>query len=336
MMQTIVLTGISGFIAKHVALKLLAAGHSVRGSLRNLGRADEVRAALAPHLDASAMGRLSFTALDLTRDDGWDAAMAGATALIHTASPFPIEQPKNPDDLIRPAVGGTLRALRAAHGAGITRVVLTSSTAAIVDTHKSGMQDETDWCNVDAPDTTAYSKSKTLAERAAWDFASAHGLALTTINPGFVLGAALDLHYGSSLSVVERLLKGRDPMLADVSFTCVDVQDVALAHLRAIDRPQTAGLRIACVAGTLSLPDMARVLKASYPQRRIAQRIAPRSVLRLLALFDPSIRTILPSLGQVHHVANARARQELDIRFTSPEGALRASAEFLIRSGAIT
>lgn len=335
MAQTVVLTGISGFIAKHVALKLLAAGHSVRGSLRNMDRAGEVRAALAPHLDAAAMDRLSFVQLDLLQDSGWDSAMAGASALMHTASPFPIVQPKNQDDLIRPAVDGTLRAMHAAQRAGIDRVILTSSTIAIVDSHKRGMQDETDWCNVDAPDTTAYAKSKTLAERAAWDFASAQGMALTTINPGFVLGAPLDGHFGSSISVVARLLRGRDPMLPEISFTCVDVQDVALAHLRALERPASAGRRIACVAGTVSMPDMGRVLKAAYPQRRIATRAAPAVLLRLMALFDPAVRTILPSLGQVHQVSNARARQDLDIRFISPEGALRASAAYLVASGRV-
>jgi dihydroflavonol-4-reductase len=334
-METVVLTGISGFIAKHVALQLLAAGYHVRGSLRNLDRAGEVRAALAPHLDAAALARLDFVALDLTQDAGWPQAMAGASALIHTASPFPIVQPKDPQELIRPAVDGTLRALSAAKSAGVARVILTSSSVAIVDVMKGGMQDETDWCQTDAPGTTAYSQSKTLAERAAWDYARTHGLALTTVNPGFVLGPPLDGQFGSSISVVARMLRGRDPMVPDISFLCVDVRDVAAAHLRALQRPATAGLRIACVSGTLSMAEMGRVLKAAYPQRRIPTRIAPKALLRALALFDPAIRTILPSLGQVHHISNARARQVLDLRFISPEGALRASADYLIKARAV-
>lgn len=335
MAETVVLTGISGFIAKHVALKLLAAGHSVRGSLRNLDRADEVRAALAPHLDAAALARLSFVQLDLTRDEGWVEAMEGATALIHTASPFPIANPKDENELIAPAVEGTQRAMAAACAAGVMRVILTSSVVAIIDTFKRGMQDETDWCNLDAPETTAYAKSKTLAERAAWDFALAQGIALTTINPGFVLGAPLDRHYGSSISVVRRMLRGRDPMLPQIAFTCVDVTDVAEAHLRALERPESAGRRIPCTAGVMSMPDMGRVLKAAYPARKIPTRVAPKFALRLLALFDPDIRAILPSLGQVHHVSNARARKDLDIRFISPEGSLRASAEWLVASGEV-
>ena len=335
MSQTVVLTGISGFIAKHIALKLLASGHSVRGSLRDLSRAGEVRTALAPHLGETALTRLSFVQLDLTNDDNWGAAMAGATALIHSASPFPIANPQDENDLIRPAVEGTQRAITAAAAAGIRRVILTSSVAAIIDTYKRGMQDETDWCNLDDPDTTAYAKSKTMAERAAWAVAVPHGMALTTINPGLVIGPPLDGNYGSSISIVARLLRARDPMLPMISFTCVDVRDVAEAHLRALERPETAGRRIPCTAGIMSMPDMARVLKAAYPARRITSRVAPKFVLRLLAMFDPDIRAILPSLGQAHHVSNARARKDLDMRFISPEGALRASAEWLVENGRV-
>ena len=333
--ETVVLTGISGFIAKHIALKLLASGHSVRGSLRDLSRVGEVRAALGPHLDNSALDRLSFVQLDLTRDDNWSAAMAGATALIHSASPFPIANPIDEDDLIRPAVDGTQRAIAAAGAAGIKRVILTSSVVAIIDTYKRGMQDETDWCNLDTPETTAYAKSKTMAERAAWDASSAHGMALTTINPGLVIGPPLDEHFGSSISIVARLLRGRDPMLPMISFTCVDVRDVAEAHLRALERPETAGRRIPCTAGVMSMPDMARVLKAAYPARKITRRTAPKFVMRLMAMFDPDIRAILPSLGQAHHVSNARALKDLDMRFISPEGALRASAEWLVANGRV-
>ncbi len=333
--ETVVLTGISGFIAKHVALKLLAAGHTVRGSLRNLDRAAEVRAALAPHLDSPALARLSFVQLDLNSDEGWVEAMEGATALMHTASPFPIANPTDENDLIRPAVDGTQRAMAAAKAAGVDRVILTSSVAAIIDTYKRGMQDETDWCNLDAPDTSAYAKSKTMAERAAWDFALSQGMALTTINPGLVLGPPLDGAYGSSIAVVQRLLRGRDPMVPQISFTCVDVRDVAETHLRALQMPDSAGRRIPCTAGLMSMPDMGRVLKAAYPARKIPTRVAPKFALRLLALFDPEIRAILPSLDQAHHVSNARARKDLEMKFVSPEGALRASAEWLVAQGKV-
>jgi dihydroflavonol-4-reductase len=334
MTETILLTGISGFIAKHVALKLLNAGYAVRGTMRSPAREGEVRAALTPHLtDPAAMDRLTFATADLERDAGWAAAMTGITAVIHTASPFPIAQPKDEQVLIRPAVEGTRRVLMAAKAAGITRVVLTSSTVAIVDETVHGQQDEANWCNLDAPGTSAYAKSKTLAEKEAWRIAKAEGLALTTINPGFVVGPPLDAHYGSSIGVVKRFLKGRDPMLPQIGFAMVDVRDVAEAHLRALQRPATAGNRYATVAGSMWMPDMGAVLKAAYPARRIPTRTAPAFLLRILALFDPALRAILPGLGIMHDVSGARATADLGIAFTTPADGLRASADWLVRNG---
>jgi dihydroflavonol-4-reductase len=335
MPETVLLTGISGFIAKHVAAKLLLAGHSVRGSLRRMDRADEVRAALLPVVGEVALARLSFVALDIESDAGWDDAMQGVTALMHTASPFPVAQPKDPQVLIRPAVEGTLRALRAARAANVTRVVLTSSTVAVTDTAKSGVQDETDWCNPDAPDTSAYGQSKTLAEQAAWEFSSAHGLQLTTINPGFVMGPPLDSHYGSSIGVIARILRGKDPMVPMLDFPVVDVRDVAEMHLRALERPEVANMRILAVAGNMTMPAMAKELKRAHPNRRIATRVAPMFVLQFLALFDPQIKAILPAVGKSHPMSNARARDVLQMRFISPEGALRASADWLLSNGKV-
>lgn len=335
MPQTVLLTGISGFIAKHIAAKLLAAGHTVRGSLRRLDRADEVRAALAPVIGEEALQRLSFVALDLEQDAGWPDAMAGVTALLHTASPFPIAQPKDPQVLIRPAVEGTLRALKAAKAAGVARVVLTSSTAAVTDTSRTGPQDEANWCDPTAPDTSAYSQSKTLAEQAAWAFAGVSGIHLTTINPGFVMGAPLDRHYGSSIGVIRRLLRGKDPMVPMLDFPVVDVRDVAEAHLRALENPATAGQRILAVAGNMTMPAMAAELRRAYPGRRIATRVAPMVLLRLLAVLDPQIKAILPAVGKSHPMSNARARDILGLQFIPPEAALRASADWLVSNGEV-
>jgi dihydroflavonol-4-reductase len=334
MTDTILLTGISGFIAKHIALKLLNAGYAVRGTVRTLNRADEVRAALKPYLtDPAAMDHLTFATADLESDAGWTDAMAGITAVIHTASPFPIAQPKDEQILIRPAVEGTRRVLMAAKAAGITRVILTSSTVAIIDETVHGQQDENNWCNLDAPGTTAYAKSKTLAEREAWAIANAEGLHLTTINPGFVVGPPLDANFGSSISVVQRFLKGRDPMLPKIGFAMVDVRDVADLHLCALQRPATTGNRYAAVAGSMWMPDMGALLKAAYPARRIATRTAPRFLLRILSVFDPALRAIMPSLGIMHDVSGARAVADMDITFTTPADGLRAAADWLVKNG---
>jgi len=334
-MDLVLLTGISGFIAKHVALKLLNAGYSVRGTLRRMNRADEVRAALAPYLTESA-GELTFIQADLESDAGWAEAMAGVSALIHTASPFPIAQPKDPATVIRPAVEGTERVLKAAAAAGVTRVVLTSSTVAVINEGKPDtLQDEADWCDTHLPTTTPYAKSKTLAERAAWEIAKARGLKLTTINPGLVLGPPLDEHYGSSLSLVERFLKGRDPMLPPMGLPVVDVRDVAEMHLRALQRPETEGRRYLASSGSMAFVDMGRTLKAAYPTCRIPTREAPKAIVSLLALFDPTTKSILPKLGHLERVSNARAVSEMGMEFIAPKTALLASADWLVKHGKI-
>ena len=334
-MSSVLLTGCSGFIAKHVALKLLNAGYDVRGTLRRLDRADEVRAAVTPHLRPGA-GDLTFVQADLEKDTGWAEAMAGVTAVVHTASPFPITQPKDPATLIRPAVEGTERVLKAAAAAGITRIVLTSSTVAVLnDSKPDSLQDEADWCNLHHPAATAYAKSKTLAERSAWEVAKARGLKLTTINPGFVVGPPLDDQYGASLGLVARILKGKDPMLPAFGFPIVDVRDVAEMHLRALQRPETAGKRYIAAAGSMAMVDMGRTLKAAYPTRRIPTREAPRVLIRLLALVDGDIRSILPKLGHLERVSNARAVKEMEMEFIAPKAALLAAADWLVKHGKI-
>jgi len=327
----IVLTGASGFIAKHILLQLLGTGHRVRATIRSPARADEVRSAVLPHLDSEAGQRLEFATLDLNSDAGWGEALAGATALVHTASPFPIAQPKNPEDVIRPAVDGTLRALGAARDAGVHRVVLTSSMIAVINEAKGFPQDESDWCNPDLPTTTPYGRSKTLAERAAWDFvAGTPGMQLTTINPGFVLGPLLDDTYGSSVGLVKRILGGKDPMLPSFALPLVDVRDVALMHLRALERPETAGRRYIAADEPVAMPEMGRILKTVYPTRRMPTRAAPWLVVRMLALFDREVRSILPKIGKVERLSNARARAEMDMSFIPAAEALKATAASLI------
>ncbi|MEO6298588.1 MAG: NAD-dependent epimerase/dehydratase family protein [Paracoccaceae bacterium] len=334
MTEQILLTGITGFIAKHVALKLLGAGYSVRGTVRRLDRTEEVRAALRPHLKAEALERLTFAACDLESDMGWDDAMGGITTLVHTASPFPIALPKDEMTLIRPARDGTLRVMKVAHAAGVKRIVLTSSTAA-VQNGRQGVLSEDDWCDPAVAGVSAYAKSKVLAERAAWQFAISAAQALTVINPGFVLGPPLDGNFGSSIGVVKRILAGRDPMLPLIGFVCVDVRDVAEMHLRAVQRPETAGKRYMAAAGSLTMPQMGAILKAAYPARRIPTWTAPKFALQVLALFDAQIRAILPSVGQLVEASNARAVAEMGMEFIAPDAALLASAEWLVRNGGV-
>jgi len=328
--ETVFVTGATGFIAKHIILQLLNAGYQVVGSVRSMDRAAEVRDAVTPHLKAPLGDRLRFAVLDLTRDAGWAAALKGVDALMHTASPFPMTQPDNADDLIRPAVDGALRALKAAQDAGVKRVVLTSSVVAVAICDLPPWRDkhtEEDWTDIASPAATPYAKSKTLAERAAWKFAKGNGIDLTTINPGLVLGPPLDDHYGTSIGVVERILRAKDPMLPRLGFAVVDVRDVAKAHLRALTHKDSIGKRIIVANGSMWLTDLAKSLKASYPNRKIVTRQAPDFVVRLLAKFD---KAILPGLGTRDAVSNERARKVLGMEFINPDESLRASADYLI------
>lgn len=331
MPQTVLVTGASGFIAKRIVFDLLSAGHSVRGSLRTPAREGEVRAALTAHgLGAAALARLSFTPLDLTADTGWAEALHGVDALVHTASPFPLAQPKDPETVIRPAVDGTLRALKAATAAGVGRVILTSSLEAVMHGKTGGAVTEADWTDLAAPTVSAYTKSKTLAERAAWDYAARHpDLRLTAINPGVVLGTPMDRHTGSSISVVARFLRGKDPMVPDFSLPVTDIADVSAAHVAALEQPGSAGNRYIVSDRFLPVPEMTRMLKAAYPARRIPTMIAPKPVVRFLALFDPEIRLVVPWIGWHATLDSSKVQSLLGRPLTPARESVLATAAFL-------
>ena len=338
--KTVLVTGASGFIAKHIVLALLNAGYGVVGSLRSAARGDEVLDAVRPHLTSGdgLDARLRFVTLDLGADAGWVEAMAGVDVLMHTASPFPMSQPKDENELIRPAVDGTLRALRAARAAGVTRAVLTSSTAAVMNSPRDPAQnrfDETDWSDPSHAAVTAYTKSKTLAERAAWDFVEreAGEIALTVMNPCLVLGRPLDDSYGTSLRVVERMLRAKDPMQPNFGIGIVDVRDVARMHVSALRTPDAAGKRIIGAAEFMWFVDIARTLEAAYPERKISTRTAPDFVVRFLGMFDRSIRSIVPVLGRRQDLDNARARELLGIDFIPAADSARAAAGYIMERG---
>lgn len=338
---TVLVTGASGFIAKHIVVQLLDAGYSVRGSVRHAARADEIRAVAREKCKHQPpIDRLQFATLDLESDAGWSEALQGVDAVIHTASPFPLVQPKNEDDVIRPAVEGTLRALRAAKAHGVNRVVLTSSLLSIMLAPKTAggvVLDERDWTDLTSPRATPYAKSKTQAERAAWDFVrqEAPQIGLTAINPSFVLGTPLDRHFGTSLKVIQRLLKGNDPMLPNFGFPVADVEDVALMHVRALERPASIGQRYLGGDEFLWYPQMAAILKEAFPDRRFSTRTAPDFVIRLLGLFDKEVGTIVGSLGARDYVSARRARDELGVNFRPAAESVRATGRYLIENALV-
>ena len=340
-MTKVLLTGSSGYIGKHITLQLLNDGYEVRASVRNAAKAAEVRAAMSAHLPAGfdLDGKLSFVELDLESDGGWGDAIKGVDVLIHSASPFPIASPKHEDEIIRPAVDGTLRALKAAHSAGVKRVVLTSSVAAIYgnDLPEGKTEfDETYWTDINHPvGRLAYTKSKTLAEKAAWNYISTEApeLELTTVNPVLVVGAPLDKHFGSSVSVIERILNRVDPVLPDLSFSLVDVKDVAAMHVKAISTDASKGERILASGGTRTFLQIANAIKAAFPNRKVNTGMAPTFLIRFLAIFDAEIRAVLPSLGKHIGTNASKAESLLGIKFISPEVSIAETAKYLIDNG---
>jgi nucleoside-diphosphate-sugar epimerase len=339
-MSRVLVTGGSGFIGSHAILQLLAAGHEVRATVRDLNREGDVRAMLKAG-GAGAEERLSFFAADLEKDAGWAEAAAGCDYVLHVASPFPLRAPKDESELIVPAREGTLRVLRAARDAGVKRVVLTSSFAAIGYGHapQTAPFDETDWTNLDGTVHVApYMKSKTLAERAAWDFIAREGgaLELSVVNPVAVFGPVLGRDYATSIVIVQRLMDGGVPACPRLSFGLVDVRDVVDLHLRAMTAPAAKGERFLAVAGDcISILEIAKVLKSRMgaAARRVPTGKLPDWVLRVMAIFDPTVRQIVPELGNVKRASNENAKRVLGWKPRSNEDAIVATAESLVRLG---
>jgi nucleoside-diphosphate-sugar epimerase len=336
-MSTVLVTGGSGFVGSHCILQLLAAGHQVRTTVRSLTREGDVRALLKQG-GAEAGDRLSVVAADLERDGGWPQAVAGCEYVLHVASPFPASTPTHEDELIVPAREGALRVLRVARDAGVKRVVLTSSFAAIGYGHEpqAAPFTEADWTNLNGADVRAYVKSKTIAERAAWDFIAGEGgsLELSVVNPVGVLGPVLGPDYSTSILIVERLMDGAIPGLPRLIFGIVDVRDVADLHLRAMTDPAANGERFLAVAGPfVSMRDIALVLKARMGSAaaRVPTLQLPNWVVRLAAIRDPAVQQILPELGKVKSATSEKARRVLGWSPRSNEDAIVATAESLVR-----
>jgi dihydroflavonol-4-reductase len=334
--KLIAVSGIGGFLGRHVAAQLLQAGYEVRGTLRSLKNAKSIEAAIRSAEGVSG-GKLSFLVADLLSDEGWDRAFSGVTDVIHTASPFPARVPKDENDLILPAREGTLRVLRAAKDAGVRRVVLTSSIAAISYGPGRAPFTETDWTDVKGALATPYYKSKTLAERAAWTFAAENRLELSVINPGMILGPILGTETGTSVGLVQSLMKGRYPAMPDFSVPVADVRDVAEAHVLAMTIPQAAGERFIIAGEALSIKDIVKVLKRDFPAygKKLPKFVLPNWLAGFASRFDPGLKLIAGELGRDARISNEKARRLLGWKPRSEEEAIRASAESLIAAGLV-
>ncbi len=336
--QTVLVTGGSGFLGGWCVIELLRRGCTVRTTVRSLSREPQVRAAVGSELDPG--DRLTVLAADLLDDEGWPEAVAGCDYVLHVASPFPPKQPKDPDELIVPAREGTLRVLAAALDAGVKRVVVTSSVAAIRlrEGAASRPLDEEDWTNPDSPGLTPYVRSKTIAERAAWDMVRERGEEgrLAVVNPGAIIGPVLNDDLSYSLQAVERLLNGT-PGVPRLGFSLVDVRDVADLELRAMTSPEAGGQRFIAATKFLWMAEIGEVLRDRLGQAasKVPTRTVPNLLVRGMALFDPGIRSVVDGLGKRTELSSEKARSSLGWAPRPIEDTIAETGESLIRTGVV-
>jgi nucleoside-diphosphate-sugar epimerase len=339
--ELVLVTGGSGFIGVHCILQLLQAGYRVRTTVRSLEREADVRAMLRVG-GVEANGALAFAAANLTSDGGWPEAVDGCDYVLHLASPFPLKVPKDEDELIIPAREGALRVLRASRDAGVRRVVLTSSFAAIGygTIPSSEPYTEESWTNPDGPGVTPYVKSKTLAERAAWEFIAREGglLQLSVVNPVGVFGPVFSGDLSTSIEIVKRMLDGGVPVCPRLKFGVVDVRDVASLHLSAMTNPAAAGERFLAVAGSfISLLQIAQILheRLGAAASRVPTREIPDWILRVVGVFDSTVRQIVPELGKPKDATSAKAQRVLGWKPISAEDSIVATGESLLELGLV-
>ncbi|MDB4787345.1 NAD-dependent epimerase/dehydratase family protein [Flavobacteriales bacterium] len=340
--QTLLITGVTGFLGGHMTLEALRQGHTVRGTLRSMKRAASVRAMLAPHLGEAAektLERLTFHEADLLAPEGWRSAAAGCDAALHVASPFPLTVPKDEQEVIGPARMGLKHVFEACAAEGVNRFVHTSSTVAIVYGH--GRQKtaftEADWTRLDGDMMTAYIKSKTLAEQDVWMMAKQQPhMTVSAVNPGFILGPILDQKdAGTSGDVVLKMMRGELPGVPQLGYPTVDVRDVVDLHFLVLNDDKADGQRFAATANTLPFRDLAKALKAAFPKkgRKVGTLPIPNFLLRLFAVFDPSLRVVLAELGYMATVSSDLARQRYGWKPRPAEEAGVAAAQSLIDLG---
>ena len=340
MSKRVFITGVSGFLASHITLQLLNLGYHVTGSLRSMSKIDHISNVLQSY--GAQTNNLRFVELDLLHDAGWDAAVNGHDYLIHTASPFVTSMPKDPQELVKPAVEGTRRAINAGLASGVKHIVLTSSMVSVAHGHGAGHNTkltEDIWTNIQGDDVNAYVLSKTLAEQKAWELveAASRKNLLTVINPGFILGPVLEKDVGTSGALILKMLSGGFPGAPNFGFSCIDVRDAAKLHINALDNKKFFGRRVLASGENIQLVDLARSLAEAYPQyaKKLPTRQLPDFVVKLVGLFDGDAKTASKSLGHKHNVDFSNAEKLLGKELISAQQGVRAMAQSIIDLGLV-
>ena len=312
--KLVLVTGGTGFVGVHCILQLLKAGYPVRTTLRSLDRKNEIIEMLK-YGGVDSFGNLSFVETDLSKDTNWDEAVKDCEYVLHVASPISLTIPKDENEMIAPAVEGTLRVLKAARNAGVKRVVITSSFGAVGYSHTETDQliTEDSWTNPNEKGLSAYIKSKTLAEKAAWDFITREGgaLELSVVNPVGIFGPTLSANLSGGLEIIKKLLDGSMKAVPQINFGIVDVRDVADLHLRAMTNPNANGQRFLALAGdVLSFHEMVLILKNKMGDeaKNVTTKVLPNWIVRIAALFNPLAKNIAPQLGRVKNASNEKAK----------------------------
>jgi dihydroflavonol-4-reductase len=328
----VLLTGITGFVGSHTTIQLLEKGYEVIGTLRNIKRASNIKEIISQH--TSNIDKLTIAEADLLDEKVWLQLTKGADYVMHIASPFPDLLPKHEDELIKPAVEGTLNILKAASTNGVKKVVLTSSIAAIIygkdKSERSGYYSEKDWTNPDkGGDLTPYIKSKTLAEKAAWNFVQKdpNKLKLAVINPGAILGPILEKDSSTSVKLVSKLMDGSTPGIPQIGFEIVDVRSVADLHIKAMESHEADGKRFICTAGHLSLKEIADTLAQKYPERKFPKIVLPNFLVKLFSLIDKSVKLVTLDLGVERKTDYSKAQKILNWDPIPPKEAIISCAE---------
>ncbi|HEV7275084.1 MAG TPA: NAD-dependent epimerase/dehydratase family protein [Devosiaceae bacterium] len=337
----VLVTGATGFVGKWTVIELLKGGHAVRGTIRDLSRVEQVRRSVAEQAGVDAAKRLDLVVADILDDRGWPAAMEGVTAVMHVATAIRADEPKDQSLVIRPAVEGTERVLRFAHAAGVGRFILTSSIATVGYGHgqTSGRRvyDETFFTDLENMRWTwAYCIGKTRAERAAWDFAKDHGIGLTTIHPGAIIGPPVDDDASISVGLVTGLLDGSTPALPSNGFSIIDVRDVAALHVAALEKPEAVGERYLATGDYVPFPQVADILREAYPDRRITMKRVPDWLIKLIARFGGPARQIINDIGNEKIFDGRKGEALLGRKFISARQSILDTAERAIELGLVT